>query len=246
MAVMAVARARDTYTGHQTRVPAAWLAAAGACVALLGLVAFHAYAYAQQGDTAVLMGGQGEYYLAALPLGWGKRTEAADALGHHGDWLPEGQSLADWRDRITVQVVPELAGEPPPDFLDRMANLRAQTCAHMFATEVESANLNGFAVGLRVIACTRDKRTGTGEVIVMRALTGARALYVIQRVFRVAPFQAQAFPLSGEALDRARAAIEFGFACQRGSVERPCPAEWRAVLDGLDPGPALAVFPAAP
>ncbi len=241
-----MARAQYTYTGHQNRVPAAWLAAAGACVVLLGLVAFHAYAYAQQGDTAVLMGGRGEYYLAALPPGWGKRTEAADALGHHGDWLPEGQSLADWRDRITVQVVPELAGEPPPDFLDRMADLRAQTCAHMFATEVENTSLNGFAVGLRIIACTRDKRTGTGEVIVMRALTGARALYVIQRVFRVDPFSAQAFPLSGEALDRARAAIEFGVACQRGSAERPCPAEWRAVLDGLDPGPALAVFPAAP
>ena len=246
MAVMALARARHTYTGQQTRVPAAWLAAAGACVALLGLVALHSYAYAGQGDTAVLGGGQGEYYLAALPLGWGKRTEAADALGHHGDWLPEGQSLADWRDRITVQVVPELAGEPPLDFLDRMADLRAQTCAHMFATEVENTSLNGFAVGLRVIACTRDMRTGTGEVIVMRALSGARALYVIQRVFRVAPFQAPAFPLSGEALDRARAAIEFGFACQRGSAERPCPAEWRAVLDGLDPGRPVTVFPAAP
>jgi hypothetical protein len=243
---MALAPAQDTYTGRRAPVAAAWRAASAACFGLLGLAACQSYAYAQQGDTAVLIGGRGEYYLAALPPGWGKRAEAGDALGHHGDWLPEGQSLADWRDRITLQVVPELAGEAPPAFLDRMANLRAETCARMFATEVERARLNGFAVGLRVIACTRDNRTGTGEVTVMRALAGAQALYVIQRVFRVVPFSVQAFPLSGEALDRARAAIEFGFACERGSAARPCPAEWRAVLDSLDPSRALTVFPAAP
>ncbi len=224
-----MARAQYTYTGHQNRVPAAWLAAAGACVSLLGLVAFHAYAYAQQGDTAVLMGGRGEYYLAALPLGWGKRTEAADALGHHGDWLPDGQSLADWRDRITVQVVPELAGEPPPDFLDRMADLRAQTCAHMFATEVENTSLNGFAVGLRVIACTRDKRTGTGEVIVMRALTGARALRDPARV--------PGRPVSGAGLPAQRRGARSGAGGDRIRLRLPA-RQRRAALPGRVAGRA--------
>ena len=81
------------------------------CVPLLGLLAYNTYAYARQGESAVLIGGKGEFYLAALPPGWGKRAEAADALGHHGghhgDWLPEGQSLADWTDRMTLQVVPQ-------------------------------------------------------------------------------------------------------------------------------------------
>jgi hypothetical protein len=47
---------------------------------LLGLLAYNTYAYAQQGDSAVLVGGKGEFYLAALPPGWGKRAEAADAM----------------------------------------------------------------------------------------------------------------------------------------------------------------------
>ena len=38
---------------------------------LLGLLAYNTYAYAQQGDSAVLVGGKGEFYLAALAPGWG-------------------------------------------------------------------------------------------------------------------------------------------------------------------------------
>ena len=251
---MAAVRTRNPYIWLALGWTAARLVPAAFCVALcvsllaslLGLLAYNAYAYAGQGDSAVLIGGKGEFYLAALPPGWGKRAEAADALGHHGDWLPEGQSLADWTDRMTLQVVPQLAGEPPRDFLDRMANLRAETCEAMFATEVESAPVNGFPAGFRIIACTRDKRTGTGEVRLLRVVTGESALYVIQRTFRVAPFAPNTFPVAGDALDAARAALEYGFACRRGSTGRPCPAEWRPALDALPGDRALVVFPAEP
>ena len=60
-----------------------------------------------------------------------------------------------------------------------MADLRAETCEHMFASEVESAPVNGFPAGFPIIACTRDKRTGPGEVRPLRVVTGASALYVI-------------------------------------------------------------------
>lgn len=243
---MAVVRAVNPYIWLALGWAAARPVPAAFCVALLGLIAYSTYAYAGPGDSAVLVGGKGEFYLAALPPGWGKRTEADDALGHHGDWLPDGQSLADWTDRMTLQVVPQLAGEPPRDFLDRMASLRAETCESIFATDVESAPVNGFPVGFRIIACTRDKRTGRGEVRLLRVVTGESALYVIQRTFRVAPFAPETFPVAGDAFDAARAALEYGLACRRGSTARPCPAEWRPALDALAGDRALVVFLAEP
>jgi len=194
----------------------------------------------------VLLGGAGEYYIAALPVGWTQRGPASGPGVRHGDWLPAGQTLAGWTDRITLQAVPELAGEAPRTFLDQITNLRGEVCDGVFATEVETAVLNGFPTGFRIIACARDRRTDTGVITVLRVVAGGRALYVSQRVFQVAPFSPGGLPVSGAVLAAARAAIEYGVPCRRGDPARPCPEAWRPALDGLPADRSLVVFPAPP
>ena len=234
----------NTYTDG-LRGPSAPLRVLGG-LALAGLLLVSTYTYAQQGDSAVLLGGAGEYYIAALPVGWTRRGPATGSGVRHGDWLPAGQTLARWTDRITLQAVPELAGKAPRTFLDQITNLRGEICDGVFATEVETAVLNGFPTGFRIIACTRDTRTDGGVVAVLRVVTGERALYVSQRVFQVAPFPPGGLPVGGEALAAARTAIEYGVPCRRGDPARPCPEAWRPALDGLPVGRSLVVFPAAP
>ncbi len=227
----------DTYTSW-ARALGGWVAAA--------LLFSSTYVYAQQGDSAVLVGGDGEYYIAALPAGWARSAATDEPDVRHGDWFPAGQTPDQWEDRITLQVVPELAGKAPRTFLDQITNLRREVCEGVFATEVETAVLNGFASGFRIIACTRDTRTNTGAVAVLRVVTGDRALYVSQRVFQVAPFAPGGLPVSGEALEAARKIIEYGLTCRRGDPLRPCPKAWRPILDGLPAKRSLVVFPAPP
>ncbi|MHA1151547.1 MAG: hypothetical protein ACTSQ7_02590 [Alphaproteobacteria bacterium] len=157
-----------------------------------------------------------------------------------------GQTLARWTDRITLQVVPELAGKAPRTFLDQITNLRGEICDGVFATEVETAVLNGFPTGFRIVACMRDVRTGTGVIALLRVVTGDRAMYVSQWVFQVAPFPPGGLPVSGEALAAARAALEYGLPCRRGDPARACPEAWRPTLDRLPPDRSLVVFPATP
>ncbi len=116
----------------------------------------------------------------------------------------------------------------------------------MYATEIETATLNGFPIGFRIIACMRDVRTDRGMIAVVRVVTGDRALYVSQRVFQVAPFPPGGLPIGGEALAAASAAIEYGVPCRRGDPARACPEAWRPTLDGLSPKRFLVVVPAAP
>ncbi len=234
----------NTYTGGP-RVPNGPRRVLGG-LAVAGLLLASTYTYAQPGDSAVLLGGAGEYYIAALPAGWTQRGPGAGPGVRHGDWLPAGQTLARWSDRITLQAVPELAGKAPRTFLDQITNLRGEVCDGVFATEVETAVLNGFPTGFRIIACPRDTRTDRGMIAVLRVVAGARALYVSQRVFQVAPFAPGRLPVSGAALEAARVAIEYGVPCRRGDPARACPEAWHPALDGLPADRALVVFPAAP
>ena len=234
----------NTYT-CVTRAPNAPLRVLGG-LAVAALLLVSTYTYAQRGDSAVLLGGAGEYYIAALPVGWVQRGPGAGQDVRHGDWFPTGQTPARWTDRITLQTVPELAGKAPRTFLDQITNLRGEVCNDVFATEVETAVLNGFPTGFRIVACTRDMRTDTGVIAVLRVVAGDRALYVSQRVFQVAPFSPGGLPISGAALEAARVAIEYGVPCRRGDPARPCPEAWHPALDGLPADRALVVFPAAP
>ncbi len=211
---------------------------------LFGVLSEVRPAAAQTGDTAVLFGGGDEVYIAGLPVGWRKQAEARDALGYRADWLPAGQTLADWRDRMTLQLIPDVAGQVPKQFLDNLAALWAESCEAVMVTEVESKPVNGYAGGSRLIACTRDKQSGKGSVSLYQVVAGERALYVVQRAYRVPPFTTDGVPLAGADLDAGRSEVGFGVACERGTAIRPCPADWAPVLAPLDPNRQLVVFPA--
>ncbi len=225
------------------RTPTACVAAV-VLAAVVGALATAAPATAQTGDSAVLFGGGDEVYIAGLPAGWRKQAEASDALGYRADWMPAGQTVEDWRDRMTLQLIPDVAGQVPEQFLDNLAALWTDGCESVMVTEVQTEAVNGYAAGSRLIACTRDKQSGTGSVSLYRVVAGERALYIVQRAYRVPPFTTERVPLAGADLDAGRKAVGFGTACERGAAARPCPADWAPVLAPLDPGRRLVVFPA--
>lgn len=203
------------------------------------------------GDTLVFQGGAGEIYIAGLPSGWSLELQESNEYGHQLEWVPADQAVQGWRDMIAYQLLPKPASPKlddmaPDSFLDSIAAFYAETCDQVLATDIEGAVSNGFPAALRVLACTKNKVTGLGEVTLFRAIKGDRAFYVAQRAWRMDPFTPETVPISGEQLDGARKLIEFGLACHREEAERPCPAGWRPVLDTLDGGQSAIVYKAVP
>ena len=198
------------------------------------------------GDTVVMQGGKGEVYIAGLPKGWGVGFQESNEIGHHVEWVPRGQPAKDWRDMIAYQLFPKLIDLSPDQFLAKLADHYAQSCEQVLATDIEGMPANGYPGALRVLACTRNKLTGMGEVTLFRAVMGEEAFYVAQRAWRMDPFSPEEIPVTGQQLDGGRKVIEYGLACRQNTTTRPCPAGWDPVIGRLDAAKPLVVYKAKP
>ena len=58
------------------------------------------------------------------------------------------------------------------------------------------------------------------------------------------PFAPSEIPVTGEQLDGARKAIEYGLACRHNTANRPCPPGWDPVIPRLDAQSPLVVYKA--
>ena len=217
---------------------------AAAGLGALGLVSAQAQDSNHIGDTVVLQGGEGEVYIAGLPGGWTLGFQESNDIGHHLEWVPQGQPVREWRDMIAYQLFPKLIDLQPDTFLTKMADHYSDSCEQVLATDIEGAASNGYPGALRVLACTRNKVTGLGEVTLFRAVMGEKAFYVAQRAWRMDPFEAQAIPVTGEQLDDGRKLIEYGLACKASNPQRPCPPGWDPVLANIDSGQPTIVYKA--
>ena len=195
------------------------------------------------GDHAVGQGGNGEFFMASIPDGWLALPRATKAQQTSAEWLPQGQTVENWTDMITVQVFPGWAEGDVSTFLEGLAEIYKQNCEVSGATPLLKDQVNGFLTGFRLINCTRDLTRNSGEVSLFRALIGKNAAYLIQRVFRVPEFEIGAKPVTDEAMVQAYGSISSIGACQLKSQQYTC-ADWDPILADLDNKPSVIVIKA--
>lgn len=198
------------------------------------------------GDTIVLLGGNGEYFVGGLPGGWRQLPARNTGLVSERLWIPANQDPASIKDSIVFQSLPTSAGVPSEAFFRSFAQDYRDRCPNLLATEFKPAVFaNGFDDISVILACPENKETAFGEVTLFRAISGSGSFYLIQRGWQLAPFSPDRIPVSGKQFDAATKAVEFGYACEIGNGARPCPAGWEGVLSSLDSSTPGVVFPAS-
>jgi hypothetical protein len=179
---------------------------------------------AAQETTAALPFGGAETLRFDPPAGWVEvvREDAAGSRVAH--FVPAGQSRADWRDIVTVQVLKT----PTPPSLDSLhARATAQygaACADSRGGALQRGETNGLPTGFWTLGCGLNDRSGLGETAFFKAVRGLEGVYVVQRAWRTAPFD----PDGGPGIDPAaqRAAVEMlagAVVCVPDSTAHPCP-----------------------
>ncbi len=137
--------------------------------------------------------------------------------------LPPGQNDKQWTESITLQMYPN-AEFTPRGFVENAITHARTSCEAAGPGPVTETQVNAYPMALVTIACSKGKQTGMGSYVLIQAIRGKDALYVVQRQWRGTPFgknQDPAIP-GGTLKEWAEFSKSVGL-CDTRDTRHPCP-----------------------
>jgi hypothetical protein len=159
----------------------------------------------------------GENLLTPLPkdfkLGWKNSSKGNDWL----EYVPGTETVDDWSKMLTVQIFRTLKGIEATAFTTKMDSNWTSSCPGAYSRPVRDGEENGYHFSLHIAACPKNPQTGKPEMMLMKAITGVDALYVVQYAYRAAP--------ANELIVEASKYLRSVQVCDTRLKDRPCPVK---------------------
>ncbi|WP_079435335.1 hypothetical protein [Zoogloea sp. LCSB751] len=157
----------------------------------------------------------------------------------HEEYLPRGQGLEDYRDRILVQRF--AAQDMGPDtYLAYIAAGLARHCTGFTTSGLVSATRDGLSSATRTAYCGNFENRPYGYVIAQKAIRDGDHLFVVEREWRLPAFAID---------DTGMASLSFGMPAEDEALKREIHVATRWLLEQVQPGriaPAPVQNTAAP
>ena len=134
---------------------------------------------------------QDENLLVALPTGWVLGNGARQGDLTMMEYVPAGQTVEDWKQMITVQILHGRGHVKPLAFLKEMTRAaKEQVVANGFSELSMDAPADPeYPTAGTIWLSEHVKSTGKGEITLIRVIQGKDALYVVQKAWRQSPFK---------------------------------------------------------
>lgn len=158
-----------------------------------------------------------------FPSGW---VEIATNRGNIEviDYVPKGETILGWRNKITLEVYHEMNTLPLDAILRRTQGQNRDACEGSLEGRFQSGLNNGFPSAFWTLGCKRNRETGMGETRYTKAIQGDQRVYLITRAWRTPAFDENGPEIPKRELDDAMAFLTTTVACTDGDPKHPCPA----------------------
>ncbi|ABC24384.1 hypothetical protein [Rhodospirillum rubrum] len=165
----------------------------------------------------------GETLLFTLPPGWKVlHSVDGDSLSR-GVFIPNAQDGNSWKDMVVVTMA---RGSDAPDIkqtYQRTVGAYEKTCQAHTAAVPQTEVKNGVGRAFWTLGCHRRKDMSFGEASFFLFLQGREGAYLVQRIWRTAPFGNEGPPITGPERDQAIALLKTVRLCDPKRGDR-CPA----------------------
>jgi hypothetical protein len=119
------------------------------------------------------------------------------------EYVPEGQTVETWRQMVTVQHFPRMAGADPTALLGSWTQRLISVCPKAQVSRVAQPPVNGHAAA-RVYVHVTDCGTRPPESILAVMISGRDALHMVQHAWRPQPPTRDQLEAAMSGLDRMR------------------------------------------
>jgi hypothetical protein len=127
-----------------------------------------------------------ENLLVTLPPGYNVGYTNHTAKGVITEMVPGGETVENWTEMVTVQILFGLH-EGPASFRLRMEKLWASACPGAKSAAVGGGLVNGYTTMTWRMSCPRNGKTGKPEITWFKAVAGNDSFYVVQKAFKFEP-----------------------------------------------------------
>lgn len=160
-----------------------------------------------------------------FPAGWVEvRRETAPV--EVVEYVPEGQTAANWQEKILLQVYHNLNDLPLDAIQRRMQGQNRNMCTGVIEGPLQSGMNNGYASAFWTLGCRSLKQApsqATGETHYTKAIQGETALYVLSRRWRSPAFGGDGPAIDPAAVNDGVAFLTTSVVCVPNSQTHPCP-----------------------
>jgi hypothetical protein len=165
----------------------------------------------------------GELLHIDLPPGWMVGSSQRQGTTQLIEYIPKGQTLPEWKEMITVKTF-RGASLAPEEMLSNAIHLTQKACTTSRQIKgIKSSTVNGYPAAEVVLICGENPYTHRAEITLYKAIQGRQALYLLQRAWSRAPFDARITLINSSLLQEGRAFLGRAFLCDTRDRERPCP-----------------------
>lgn len=157
------------------------------------------------------------------PAGWQIQGNSAGQYTITRQMFPPGQTSETWTEMMSVQVIadPKAAAR---DFIQGIIEASRTNCEASGPSPVTEGLTNGYPVSTLTVTCTKGRKSGHGGLVAVKAIRGASALYVVQRVWRGKAFgRNEPAPIPDAMLQEWSSFLRGVSVCDPVSPGHPCP-----------------------
>jgi hypothetical protein len=156
-----------------------------------------------------------ENLITTAPPGYHVGFQDKNADRQIAEWVPEGETVEDWTEMVTVQVFHNLKAPLDGFMRDLEKRWRASCPGAESAHVVANAAEHGYPTLVWVLHCPKNPATGKPEITWFKAVQGGDSLYVVQKAFKFTP--------SKEEIGRWMGYLKAVHVCDSRLPDRACP-----------------------